>query len=238
MKFDSKSRLIAYSLLIFAFSMLSSAVSWNTFKINLLSFNDNIFLANITYLGFLIVVIERVVEVVKTNYMEPEKLRLLGILKEAESQQVIALRNKLNDDGVKEIIQNLKPEDFDEIHELEYIVLRNLKGVELAEYTNIKQKGKDAKFALALHANKTRTTILRISLLIAGALSCLGCANFLYPLLDESLFVKDIFIPEPYLIDGLSAVITSWAIAAGTDGWNTVTDWAGKAINNKKGTLS
>tara|TARA_R110000765_G_scaffold61990_2_gene120254 strand:+ start:1043 stop:1699 length:657 start_codon:yes stop_codon:yes gene_type:complete len=218
--------------------MFSSAVSWNTFKINLMSFNDNIFLANITYIGFLIVVIERVVEVVKTNYMEPEKLRLLAILKETESQQIIALRNKLDDDRVKEIIKNLKPEDFDETHELEYIVLRSLKGVELTEYTNIKQKCKDAKFALALHANKTRTTILRISLLIAGTLSCLGCANFLYPLLDESLFIKNLYIPEPYLIDGLSAVITSWAIAAGSDGWNTVTNWAGKAINNKKGTLS
>lgn len=236
MTFDSKSRLIAYSVIIFLLAMLSSAAGMNTFKINLLAFNENLFLANVTYLGFLIVIMERVVEVVKTNFMEPNKLKLLAELRELESAQSLILKSFLNDEEVDKVIKNLKPEDYDEIHELEYIVCSR-KGIDLSEYKAIKQKCKEAKYKLAIHANETRTYILRISLIIAGALSTLGCANFLYPLLDSTLFAKDLIIPEPYLIDGLSAVITSWAIAAGSDGWNTVTDWAGKAINSKKGTL-
>lgn len=237
MKFDGKSRLIIYSMLIFILATLSSASGMNTFKINLLSFNDNIFLANLTYMGFLIVIMERVVEVVKTNFMEPKKLELLAKLKEIESQQCLILKEALTVEAVADLVKKLKPEDYDEIHEMEYIALNHL-GTKLDEYKRIKLENKRVRLEIALHANITRTYILRISLIIAGALSCLGCANFLYPLLDSSLFVKDLYIPDPYIIDGLSAVITAWAIAAGSDGWNTVTDWAGKAFNNKKGTLN
>lgn len=236
MKTDGKSRLILYSVLIAIFAILSGNLGMSTFKIDLTVFSENLFLANITYLGFLIVIIERVVEVMKTNFMEPQKLRLLADLKEHESNLCLNLKSYLGDASVQALIKNLKPEEYDEIHELEYIVCSQ-SNINLNEYQVLKQKCKDAKYQIALHANKTRNFILLCSLVIAGTLSCLGCANFLYPLLDSSLFVKDSLIPEPYLVEGVSAVITSWSIAAGSDGWNTVTDWAGKAINSKKGTL-
>ena len=235
MLIDGKKRLIIYSVMIFFFAAISSNSGMNNFRIDLVSFNDNIFIANLTYLGFLMVINERVVEVVKTNFMEPEKLKFLATKKELESQLCLILKKHLNDTEIESLIRKLSPEDYDEIHELEYLVLRHV-GTDLDEYKRIKSELKKTNLDIALHANATRTYILRISLIVAGALSCLGCASFLYPLIDSTLFITDSY--EKHIIEGVSAVITSWAIAAGSDGWNTVTDWVGKSINNKKGTVS
>lgn len=206
------------SIGLFALGVVASFLGTTAFKVNLFDISSNIVIANMIYITFVIIVIERVLESYNSSLRKPLRLDLESVLKLLEVD--IEAKKKQ-----KHVIEKSSPHYItDNIYsdcEAQLLELEREYAIKLKELKQFK--------------NETRITLLMISVSFAGFLSAFGCLNIFAPFIDDTLFISANNLGlNQALFDGLNVVISAWIVAGGSEGWNSVTSWAESNFKTKK----
>ena len=206
------------SIGLFALGVVASFLGTTAFKVNLFDISSNLVTANMIYITFVIIVIERVLEAYNSSLRKPLRLDYESALKLLEVD--IGVKKEQ-----KHIIEKSSPNYItDNVYsDCEAQLL------ELERQYAMKQK------ELKQFKNETRITLLMISVSFAGFLSAFGCLNIFAPFIDNTLFISANNLGlNQALFDGLNVVISAWIVAGGSEGWNTVTSWAESNFKSNK----
>ena len=206
------------SLALFVFGGVASLMGASIFKINLYQISENVILANMIYITFVIIVIERVLESYNSTLRKPLRQKLISHIEELSAKRDRKITEK--EELAKQLPNVTANADYQTL----------IRGIESLDSQVLAKRAELQDFK-----QETRTTLLRISVLMGGVLSALGCLNAFSPFVDDTLFIGTQSEGlHRALFDGLCVVISAWIVAGGSEGWNSVTKFVESSINPSK----
>ena len=209
------------SIGLFALGVVASFLGTTAFKVNLFDISSNIVIANMTYITFVIIVIERVLESYNSSLRKPLRLVRLDLESVLKLLEVDTEAQKKQKHVIEKSSPNYITDNTYSDCEAQLLEMEREYAIKLKELKQFK--------------NETRITLLMISVSFAGFLSAFGCLNIFAPFIDDTLFISanNLGLTQA-LFDGLNVVISAWIVAGGSEGWNSFTSWAESNFKTKK----
>lgn len=204
---------------LFVLGVVASLLGATVFKVNLYEISENLVIANMVYITFVILIVERVLESYNSSLRKPKRQILVSAIENTK----VELKQEIEQ---KAFLQetNANYADMPEFNE----VITNIRALE----HSIEAQNE----ALLLFKHETRETLLLVSVVMGGVLSATGCLNVFSPFIDGTLFVGTEKFEGLHraLFEGFCVAVSGWIVAGGSEGWNSVTKWVEGNINPNK----